>query len=470
MTFPAVHFQKGTSKVRQIIEVVSASIESGVLPAGSKLPSVRELTLLLGVGKFTVIDALDRLRARNLLISRQGRGYFVVAQSPQAIYPPQADLLPQDLISVLRRSLLVDNGELRPGCGHLPESWLDTDAFRQAMRATVRSPLLRVSAYGSPAGYLPLREALQKKLSEQGMPVHLEQIVTTSNTVQGIDMLLRVLLRQGDTVLLDDPCYFNFHANLALHGAQVVTVERRAEGPDFDRFQAVLAKHRPSVYLSCGLLHNPTGHSFTPAQAFRLLQLCKEYGCHIVEDDLYGDLHSNPPPRLAALAGAEHVSYLSGFSKILSANTRVSYVIAAPQLAAKLSHLKLMSGGGTSELLEQLLCRMLNEGSYGKHRKRIADRLLESGGRVFAWLKRAGCTMPFPFTGGMFIWAKLPAGVDSEMLAREGMKQGLLLAPGALFSRQPQTEQYMRFNVAFSDDDAVEQAFSALLKPCLLSV
>lgn len=141
---------------------------------------------------------------------------------------------------------------------------------------------------------------------------------------------------------------------------------------------------------------------------------------------------------------------------MLSANTRVSYV-----LAADLGHLKLMCGGGTSELLEQLLCRMLTEGSYEKHRKRIADRLLESGGRVAQWLERLGCVAPF--SGGMFIWAQLPEGEDAEILARKGMVQGLLLAPGSLFSRHQRFARFMRFNVAYSDDPHVEQAFSALI-------
>ena len=148
--------------------------------------------------------------------------------------------------------------------------------------------------------------------------------------------------------VLDAPCYFNFHANLALHGVKVLTIERRPDGFDFVALEQLLAEHRPSLYLTTSVLHNPTGHSFSPGQAFRLLQLTRQYQCHIIEDDLYGDLHPNPPPRLAALAGLDQVTYLSGFSKILSANTRVSYVVAAPQLAANLTNMKLMSGGITS--------------------------------------------------------------------------------------------------------------------------
>ena len=454
---------EATKAVTAIGQVLQEQLDHGLLAPGSKLPSVRELTETLGVSKFTLNEALDRLRGRNLLTSSQGRGYFVAMET---VRPPAAnwvDLLPQDLLSVLRRPLAAANGDLRPGGGHLPESWLDSEALRQTLRSVVRAPSLRIASLGTPAGLLPLRQALQQKLHGEGLSVSVEQIITTPNTVQGLDMLMRLLARPGDTVLLDAPCYFNFHANLALHGVKVVTIARRPDGFDFTALEHLLAEHRPRLYLTTSVLHNPTGHSFSPGQAFRLLQLTQQYHCHIVEDDLYGDLHPNPPPRLAAVAGLDQVTYLSGFSKILSANARVSFVVAAPQLAANLTNMKLMSGGVTSELFEQIVYRMLSEGSYAKHRKRMVQRLMEAGGRVEQWLKRCGCELPMGYEGGMFIWARLPPGVNGELLAQAALKQGMVLAPGALFGYDPAQRDSMRFNVAHSDEPKVQRLFETLL-------
>lgn len=463
MFVSTIDFVQGTPKVQQIVEAFSQAIEHGEWAPGSKLPSVRELTQTLGVSKFTLNEALDRLRGRNLLTSSQGRGYFVAMETTQPAPVAWVDLLPQDLLSVLRRPLVTAGIELRPGSGHLPEDWLNAEPIRQAMRSSVRAPALRIAGLGTPAGLLPLRQALQQKLNAEGLSVPVEQIITTPNTVQGLDMLLRLFARPGDTVLLDAPCYFNFHANLALHGVKVVTVQRHPDGFDFCALERLLAEQRPSLYLTTSVLHNPTGHSFSPSQAFRLLQLTRQYQCHIIEDDLYGDLHPNPPPRLAALAGLEQVTYLSGFSKTLSANTRVSYVVAAPQLAANLTNMKLMSGGVTSELFEQIVYRMLSEGSYTRHRKRMVQRLMEAGGRVEQWLKHCGCELPMTYEGGMFIWARLPRGVDGERLAQEALRHSIVLAPGALFGNDPAHRDSMRFNVAHSDEPRVQQVFEALL-------
>ncbi|WP_249677216.1 PLP-dependent aminotransferase family protein [Pseudomonas abieticivorans] len=457
-------FVPGTPKVQQIVDALQRAIEQGALPIGSKLPAVRELTEQWGVSKFTVIEALDRLRGRGLITSSQGRGHFVAATGVQKNTVGQwVDLLPQDLINVLRRSLITDNGALRAGSGHMPEAWLDSPAIRQALRSAVRAPALRVAGYGTPGGYLPLRQALQQKLHGQGMSVQVEQIVTAPNTLQAIDMLMRLLVRPGDTVLLDAPCYFNFHANLALHGVNIVSIARGPEGHDLVELTRTLASRRPRVYLTTGILHNPTGHAFTPSQAFQLLHVMREYGCHVIEDDLYADLHPSPPPRLAALAGLEQVTYLSGFSKTLSANMRVSYIAAAPQLAANLMHLKLMSGGIASELFEQVLCRLLVDGGYAKHRKRVTQQLQEAAGRVCEWLRQAGCELPYGYQGGLFVWAKLPMGADAEVIARSALEQGLVLAPGALFGSAEGCQRYLRFNVAYSDDARVRDGVQKLL-------
>ena len=462
MHLPIVSFQPGLSKVQQIVDALSTAIDSGLLSPGSKLPSARVMTGHWGVSKFTLIEALDRLRGQGRITSSQGLGYFVATKAVQPRVPG-LDLLPQDLTSVLRRSLINASSALRPGGGHLPESWLETSAMGACVRKISRSPALQLASYGDPAGYMPLRLALQQKLSGQGIEVPVEQIITTANTVQGLDMLLRLRIRPGDTVLLDAPCYFNFHANLSLHGARIVTIDRSAQGLDLQALEQILIEQRPSLYVTTSLLHNPTGHSFSPAQAYALLELAKRYNCHIIEDDLYGDLHPSPPPRLVALAGVQHVTYLSGFSKTLSANLRVSFVVAAPQVAANLTQMKLMCGGITAQMLEQVVAAMLNDGSYHKHRKRTVQGLQACGAKVGEWLQHLGFSLNTPYEGGLFMWATLPPGFDAQTLARQGLARGVVLAPGSLFGHDPALHRLLRFNVAHSDRPEVMAAVEALL-------
>ncbi|MCP1472586.1 DNA-binding transcriptional MocR family regulator [Pseudomonas sp. EB276 TE3739] len=458
----AVQFQPGVPLVQQIVDQLSQAISTGGLPHGARLPPIRELSELMNVGKSTVVDALDRLRAKGQVVSRQGSGHYVHRAAISPAPGPRPDLQPQDTLSVVRRALLLDNGALRPGCGFLPSSWLPAEELLKAVRGTLRATTLRMGEYGVAGGYLPLRQALQVKLATFGIEAPLEQIITTANTMQAIDLLMRLLIKPGDTVLLDDPCYFNLHANLALHGAKVITIARDSSGMDLQALEQLLIAHRPVLYMTNSTLHNPTGHSFSPAQVYRLLELSHQYGFHIVEDDLYCDIQQRRTPRLAA-SGLDNVSYVSGFSKTLTANSRVSYAVLSAPLAARMIALKMACGGVTSELAEQITCTLLSDGSYAKHARRTVDRLYESNSRVAAWLVEAGCSVSSLPGEGLFIWTRLPAGKNAEILARQGLENNLVLAPGTLLSKAADAGNYLRFNVAHSDHVHVRERFFRLL-------
>ncbi|WPN56361.1 PLP-dependent aminotransferase family protein [Pseudomonas sp. P9_31] len=458
----AIEFQPGVPLVQQIVDQLSVAISQGGLPHGAKLPPIRELSELMNVGKSTVVDALDRLRAKGLVDSRQGSGHYVQRANSQPPAAASLDLQPQDILSRVRRAVLLNNGALRPGCGFLPGSWLPAEELLKAVRGTLRATALRMGECGEVGGYLPLREALRVKLSTVGIDVPLGQIITTANTVQAIDLLMRLLIKPGDTVLLDDPCYFNMHANLSLHGVNVITIARDCEGLDLEAFEQLLIAHRPVLYMTNSTLHNPTGHSFSAAQVYRLLELSHRYGFHIVEDDLYGDLQQRRTPRLAA-SGLDNISYVSGFSKTLTANSRVSYAVLSPQLAARLIRLKMSCGGVTSELAEQIICTMLSNGSYTKHTRRTVDRLYESSSRVARWLLEAGCSVSSLPGEGLFIWTRLPEGLHAETLASKGLENDLVLAPGTLLSKAVDAGSFLRFNVAHSDSPQVRERFFRLL-------
>ncbi|MGL6241640.1 PLP-dependent aminotransferase family protein [Pseudomonas sp.] len=458
----AIEFQPGMPLVQQIVDQLSVAISQGGLPHGAKLPPIRELSELMNVGKSTVVDALDRLRAKGLVVSRQGSGHYIHRPSTQPHVAAGPSLQPQDTLSRVRRAMLLNNGALRPGCGFLPASWLPADELLKAVRGTLRATALRMGEYGEVGGYLPLREALRVKLSTVGIEVPVEQIITTANTVQAIDLLMRLLIKPGDTVLLDDPCYFNMHTNLALHGAKVITIARDCDGLNLEAFEQLLIAHRPVLYMTNSTLHNPTGHSFSAAQVYRLLELSHRYGVHIVEDDLYGDIQQRRTPRLAA-SGLDNVSYVSGFSKTMTANSRVSYTALSPQLAARLINLKMACGGVTSELAEQITCTMLSNGSYAKHTRRTVDRLYESSSRVTKWLVEAGCSVSSIPGEGLFIWTRLPEGLHAEMLASKGLENDIVLAPGTLLSKAADASSFLRFNVAHSDSAQVRERFFRLL-------
>ena len=132
-----------------------------------------------------------------------------------------------------------------------------------------------------------------------------------------------------------------------------------------------------------------------------------------------------------------------------------------------MAQLKLSVGGLTSEVLEQIMYRMLSEGSYAKHLSQIKLRLADSMERVTDWLQQVGCTFPYGTGFGMFVWAKLPDGVNGEALSINALAQDMVLAPGNLFSRDPKACCFMRFNVAHCDDEHVREQIMSLFHSTL---
>lgn len=451
----------GVSKVNQLVDLISGAVADGSLPPGSRLPSLREFCEQLSISKYTVVDALDRLRASGTVTSIQGRGYFINRGiAPPASSVPLSPAAPEpDLHARLKRAFATHAG-WRPGCGFFPEEWLDTELFRKALRQTIRTPRLRFMEYGHPLGYLPLRNTLQMKLAGAGLRVPVENIVLTSSTMNAIDTLLRVLLTPGDTVLLDDICYFNFSANLRQHHARVIHAPRGHHGVDPVALESLLAAHRPKVFITSGLMHNPTGHSYSLEEMFAIMTLLNRYGCHLIEDDLYHDLMEGTPKPMAALAGLANASYISGFSKLLSANMRVGYIAANPALTQAIVSLKSLTGGVTCEFTEQALYQFFRDGSYYRHQRRLISRLNEASSRVRGWLGAVGCRFPTRQAHGLFLWAELPAHIDGEALAERALREGIALAPGTLFGG---SRRFMRFNIAHSDDDAVRVRMLTLL-------
>jgi len=330
--------------------------------------------------------------------------------------------------------------------------------------------VLSILAYGTPQGYLPLRQQLSLKLSALEIPAEPEQIVTTAGVTHAIDLVARHFLRPGDAVFVDDPAWFVMFARFAMLGARVIGVPRRADGPDLEALRGLLVAHRPKLFVLSSVLHNPTGTSMTAANAYAVLQLAEEHGVTLVEDDIYGDLSPdatpNPPARvtalrLAALDRRRRVIYVSGFSKTLAANLRVGYLVAPPELALALADQKLLGALTTPEFGERVIARVLIERRYARHCAGLRANLDAARTTVLARLRKLGARVFAEDAQGMFLWADL--GTDTNALATRLFDAGYLAAPGSLFCPSQLPSTWMRFNVASSQNPEMWRALQKAL-------
>jgi len=452
--------------VRLVIDHIRQRVAQGALAPGARLPSVRACARLLSVSPSTVVEAYSRLVAEGEIFARRGSGFYVSDRlHPRVLANPGARLEREiDPLWVMRQSLEADRRLAMPGCGWLPETWMPIDSIRKGLRATARGEMSGLVSYTSPLGYLPLRRHLERRLNDRGIPARWDRIVLTDSGTQAIDLLCRLLLRRGDTVMVDDPCYFNFLNILGAHEVTVIGIPFTSSGPDLETISIMASSAKPRLYLTSASPHNPTGVTVSPVVQHRILKLAEANDFFIIEDDVFADFEPGPTTRLAAFDGLERVAYVGSFSKTLSASMRCGFVSAPATWVDSLADLRLASTFGGNEVTTRLVHDLLTSGAYSRHLENVRSRLVRRYPMVLNRLSESGLKLWIEPRGGMFLWAELPANLEAAEVARYAMKEGVLLAPGNVFSAGLRWRSFLRFNIAQSDDESVYQTLREAMK------
>ncbi|WMT90847.1 PLP-dependent aminotransferase family protein [Pelagibacterium sp. H642] len=453
------------ARIELVMTTVRQRIVTRNLTPGARLPSIRALAGTLQVSASTVAEAYERLVAEGAIVSRPGSGFFVANKTAPLSLAGAGPKLDRaiDPFWVSRQSLEAGGDDLKPGCGWLPPSWLAEGGLRRALRKVARGPIADLSDYGTPLGHPGLRWLVVRRAAERGVEVPPDQIVLVESGTQAIDLLCRFLLESGDTVLVDDPCYFNFHALLRAHRARMVSVPYTPNGPDVEALASVLAEHRPRLYITNSAIHNPTGATLSPVIAHRVLKLAEEFGLTIIEDEIFADFEEAPASRLAAFDGLERVIQIGSFSKTLSASARCGYITARRDWIEGLIDLKIATSFGGGRLNAELVYGVLSDGGYRKHMDGVRRRLAKAMFETTAKLKDIGIEPWMEPRAGLFLWCRLPHGRDAAEVARAALTRNVVLAPGNVFSLSQSAGGFMRFNVSQMLDERIFEVLRAVV-------
>ncbi len=456
---------KNPSRTAAVIDYIQSQILSRALLPDEKLPSIRQCAKMLEVSPSTVVEAYDRMVADGAVFARAGAGFYVsgpVAPLALGALSPHLEKT-VDPLWVSRQSLDAEAQMLKPGCGWLPPDWMPQEAIRKALRGLARADAALLTDYGSTQGAESLRRGLSRQLLEAGVAAPPEQILLTASGTQAIDLICRFLLRRGDVVVVDDPCYFNFQALFKAHQVKVIGVPYTKNGPDIARFSEVLATHAPRLYLTNSAIHNPTGATMSPQVAHHVLMEAAAHGVVVIEDNIFSGFEPAQSARLAALGGFDRVISIGSFSKSLSAAFRCGYIATRADWIEPLLDLQVATNfGGPSPMAVELLNSVLGEGRYRKHMAALHSRLTRARFEVAAKLAPLGIQPWLMPRGGFYLWCALPLGVDSTEMAQRALQQGVVLAPGNVFSVAQSKSGFMRFNVSQMGPQRVYDVLAAV--------
>ncbi|MHC8365851.1 aminotransferase-like domain-containing protein [Pseudomonas sp. ZT5P21] len=438
--------------VQQVVDALACWLRQSDIVPGTRLPSARQIARTNLLSQSSVVEACDRLVAQGVLASRRGAGFIVAAPMLAAADSPWfegAELQPVNTA-----------GELKLGCGGLPESWRETDDLTYAIREVSRTDMSALFNYSSPLGLLALRQHIIKRLSLLDIDAEENRVMTTAGASQGLDLIVRTLLKPGDCVVVESPGYSLLFELLRLRGVSMIEVPRTPRGPDIEVLEALLLEKNPRALFINSFYHNPTGSNLAPVVAQRVLQLAKHHDVLVIEDDVYADLHSGPGVRLAALDTDDNVIYVGSFSKTLSSSLRVGFVVAGADVISRLAEVKRISSLGASGFCESVLACLLASGAYRKLVLRQRQRLRPDREAALQMLEDAEWEVFGKPVGGLFIWARSRKS-DYAHVRKQARRFGVLLSSATAFSPAGEPSDWQRINVASACDPRARAFFQA---------
>jgi 2-aminoadipate transaminase len=316
------------------------------------------------------------------------------------------------------------------------------EAIRAACEKVLRDAPREALQYAASEGYAPLREWVAHHLKQQGLAITADQVLITTGSQQGLDLVGKVLIDAGAPVAVETPTYLGALQAFTPFEPAFVSLEGDNDGPLPSAFRALPAS-APGTRFAYLLpnYQNPTGRVIPQARRVALVEAARAAGVPLVEDNPYGDLWFDeaPPPALASW-WPEGSIYLGSFSKVLTPGFRLGYLVAPRELMPKLLQAKQASDLHTPGFNQRVVHEVVRDGFLDRHVPTIRARYRAQRDAMHAALQRhmpEGTTW-LPPQGGMFFWLRLPAGLDAMALLEHAVAAGVAFVPGAPFyAHQP---------------------------------
>lgn len=371
-----------------------------------------------------------------------------------------------------RRSARRDLSAARskPGVISLAGGHPDTSIFTEETLARAAYSVVRDGAralqYGPSAGLEETKTVAVEVMNTEGMPARPENVFVTNGSQQGLELMGRVFLEEGDAVLTEAPTYFGALNAFAAYRPRVLPVPMDGRGMRVDAAREALeraeeAGFRVKFIYTIPNFQNPSGVTLAADRRRELLDLAREYGVLILEDNPYGLLRfeGEALPNLAALetGGPERVVYLGTFSKTFAPGVRLGWVHAHPEILERMRRAKKGADLGPSNLSQVMTVAYFRSGewwgyldrlkeTYGERRDAMLDALAEYMPEGVSW------TRP---EGGFFVWVTLPEAVDATEMAEEALVRGVAYVPGADFYPDGAVANRMRLSYSFAEPRSI---------------
>lgn len=370
--------------------------------------------------------------------------------------------------STIREILKVtERPEVLSFAGGLPApEAFPAEALAQAHADVLSRDADAALQYGPTEGFSPLRAWIAARMTRRGLPARAEQVIVTTGSQQGIDLVGKALLDPGDLVVVDSPSYLAALQCFSMYEARFASIASDDEGICVDELEAVLRRERVKLIYLVPTFQNPRGTTLSLARRARIAELAREHQVTVLEDDPYGELRYRGAavPPIAGIDPRAPVIYLGTFSKTLAPGLRLGYAVGDEQILRALTIAKQAADLHSSSLSQRAVAQMLQTFDYDAHLRGLQKLYGERLAAMMASLERSlppGTTWTEP-DGGLFIWVKLPRGLDAQDLFAEALRERVAFVPGAPFFAGEPDRSTLRLNFSNRPPELIAEGMARL--------
>ena len=457
----------------QLKEYLKEQILSGIIQAGERLPSTRELALTLRLSRNTVIQAYQDLEEEGFIETVPGQGSFVGAvaiESGTATDLPWSELVTGYATSAVR--LDIEKTELKWERGMISFKSIAPDGslfpiedFKRAFLNRFALEGEKILNYGYAQGYRPLLEYLANYLKHKGVDPEGKAVLVTNGFTEGLNLVLAGICAPGDGIVTENPTHNTALKIFKLRNLKIYGIPMTADGIDEDALAQTLAAKPVKAGFLIPSYHNPTGLVMPPAKRQAVLEIFARYRIPIIEDGFNEELRysgAHVAPLLALAGKGNNVVYIGSFSKILFPGLRLGWVVADRELIATLESIKRSMNIHTSFLDQALLYEYLKDGAFEKYLRRARKVYRQ---RHEAAIRLASALIPHRRIwgeGGLHIFVELDPKINARAVLSACYQRGVLFMPGDLFYTDGGGANTFRLGIGRVTEEEMAQGFKII--------
>lgn len=447
-------FYEGDTLYLQLYNCIREKIEKGELT--TRLDSIRKTASNLDLSPSTVIKAYELLEKNSYVTSKKGSGFYITYHQQHTFYPEDYMKNEDFKYSYFNEECAIDFSSASPKSNLFP-----IEKLKSAIIDILNTEGEKALLYENPQGNIEFRNIIKKELETLKIKTSVKNIQIISGAQQGINLISKVLIQSGDTVVTEEPTYKGAVTSFKENGGKIYPVPLEDDGINIEKLKEFLKYNSVKLLYIIPVFHNPTGISLSGEKARILIELARKHNFYIVEDDSSSDIYfKNRIKPIKSYDIYNRVIYIKSYSKVFMPGFRLGFMILPQEITQSVVRTKYSTDISTSGLNQRIFSYFMENKIWDDYTDQLRKEFSKKQNYLYNKLKTVPHISFEKPDGGLSFWIRLPCEITGEAVYFKLLKEGVSIIPGTVFS--PNYIEYIRLSFAQCSYDDMDKGVTKL--------